>query len=332
MPRRLLALVAAIAMVGGALFVRSRLDQRKEDRANPPNLVCTTELAAFCHRISEEHDVNVTVEPAGQTVGRAVAQGGAGNIDGWLTAASWPEILEQRRRAKALPALFTVTMPAVLGRSRVALAVWPDRAQALGQNCPNQQVGWKCLGEVAGQDLWRNVKGGSEQWGPVKIAMGDPDERALGAIAFAAATVDYFGRSDLSTLDFEDDGFRDWVSDLKAHTPLATRSPDITTVLARGPAVADVFVGVEADVLPAVEASRRQLKPTVLYPSPVVTFDLVLAVVPGRAGERLNEIVRGAVDKHLTVKGWQAPGTAPGALPDPGVIDALRQVWKEAAG
>lgn len=318
-------------MVGAALFIRGRLDQRTEDKANPPGLVCVTELAAFCQRIASEADVNVTVEPAGQTVARAAALGGAGNIDAWLTAAPWPAILDQRRQARALPAMFASSSPPVRARSPIVLAAWPDREAAMRQACGGQAPSWKCLGVVAGKDLWRDVPGGRETWGPVKIALNDPESQAVGAIAFAAAAVEYFGRSELSTIEFEDDGFRDWVSDLKAATPLS-RFPDINAVLARGESVTDVFVGVEADVKPAVDASRRQPKPVVLYPSAVVSFDLVLAVVPGRGGERLQEIVQDAVDEHLAESGWKVPGTPAAGLPDAGVIDALRQVWKEAAG
>jgi len=318
-------------MVGGALFIRSRLDQRTEDKANPPDLVCATELAVICERIANETDVNVTLEPAGQTVSRAVALNGAENIDGWLTAAPWPAILDQRRQARSLPAMFTTQTPPVLARSPIVMAVWPDRAAALRQACPLQQPGWKCLGEVAGKDLWKNVPGGREIWGPVKIALSDPEQQALGGIAFTAGAIEFFNRSDLSTIDFEDDAFRDWVSNLKAATPV-TSSPDMTAVLARGESATDVFVGLEADIAPAIEESRRQPKPVVLYPSAVVNFDLTLAVIPGRAGERLQEVVQEAVKDQLADMGWKVPGTPAGVLPDPGVLDALRQVWKEAAG
>ena len=49
--RRVLALVAAAAMVAGSIAVRSRLDEREEDRTNPLRVVCAAELGPVCEAL-----------------------------------------------------------------------------------------------------------------------------------------------------------------------------------------------------------------------------------------------------------------------------------------
>lgn len=345
MPTRVFALIAAVVMVVGALSLRTRLDQRKEDKAHRPQLVCVTELADFCKDLSLRNDVDVVVEPAGQTADRLVALNGDQGIDGWLTTAPWPAIAEQQRQAKSLPALFRSATPPVVARSPLVMAVWPDRAQAVAANCPNAVVGWKCAGEVAGKKLWSGVKGGQQAWGPVKVAFGDPANSAVGLLVLAHATSDYFGRTDLSRADLENDGYIDWLSGLHAAVPL--RLPAFSEVLVAGPAVEDIYGATEADVAPALAAAARPIKPNLLYPSPVMTADLVLATVPGRVGDRVRDALDGAVKDMLPKYGWRVPGAsverkgtsttaatiplpAGNNLPDAGLLDALRAAWKAA--
>jgi hypothetical protein len=200
-----------------------------------------------------------------------------------------------------------------------------------------------CLGVVAGKRLWRDVPGAKPEWGPVKIAVGDASQEAVGLIAAAAATVDYFGRADLSTADLEDPGYQDWLSGLVRATP--TTMPAFTEVLATGPSVEDALATTEAELISGLAGYARTPRPTLIYPSPVMTADLVLATVPGRAGERLRDALGDAVKKELPKQGWHVSGgegaggkgpvpTAPlppaNGLPDPGVLAALRNAWKAA--
>jgi hypothetical protein len=119
--------------------------------------------------------------------------------------------------------------------------------------------------------------------------------------------------------------------------------PGFAQVVAAGPSVAAAYATVEADAAPVLAGSARQSKPLLLYPSPVTTADVVLATVPGRAGDRLRDVVPGAVRDLLADHGWRVvggkPGTAPvqpplpatSGMPDPGLLEALRQAWREAA-
>lgn len=335
MPRRLLALVAAVAMVAGAFAVRGWLDRRSEDKANPPGLACIPELIDFCQLVAQRAGVGVTMEAAGQTAARMTALNGAGNIDGWLTLADWPAMADARRELRGLPRLFTSGDNPVLARSPIVLAVWPDRAAALRTACQVPQVDWKCLGTAAQKRLWKDVaptNPAAQAWGPVKLGLPDAADGALGLAIFAVATTNYFGRADVSTADFEDDGYRTWAHALADATP--SRFPDVAAFLVQGAAIEDVYAGTEAQIVKPVAASARADKPELIYPSPVATADLVLAVAPGRAGERLRDVIDDLADELFKL-GWKRPGDpslpADDGLPDAGVLDALRQVWKEAA-
>lgn len=339
MPARALALVAAVAMVVGAVALRARLNDRKQFKDHPPMLVCVPELADLCHSLADKGIANVTSEPAQQTASKLAATNGDKGVDGWLTTKPWPAIAEQLRAGVGKGPFFRTTSPAVLARSPVALAVWPDRERALAATCPAKAVTWKCLGDAARKQTWAAVAGHSE-WGLVKAAVPGADN-AVGLTVLAAATTDFFGgRTDLSTADLEDPAFRDWLSALANATP--ARLPDFNAVLAGGPAVEDAYAAVEADLAPELAVSARSDRPRLLYPAPMMTADLVLAAPPGKAGDRLAEAVADAVRSDLPEQGWRVPGksgTAPSTpalpagngLPDPGFLSALAQAWREAA-
>jgi len=178
------------------------------------------------------------------------------------------------------------------------------------------------------------------EWGPVKINLADADKHAVGLTALAAATQDYFGgRTDLSSADLEEPGYQDWLSGLKNATYPNARS--FEEVFVTGPSIADAHASTEAEVIIELNDSARSPRPELIYPSPVMTADLVLATVPGRTGERLREIVGDNVGDKLAKSGWRVPGedvpkgaTLPlprtNGLPDPGLLLALRQAWKAA--
>ncbi|HEV7887776.1 MAG TPA: hypothetical protein VGO92_09465 [Acidimicrobiales bacterium] len=338
MPTRVLALLIAVAMVVGAFWGRDRLDQRSADKAHRPRLLCIPELAVFCHGLADRHVADVTVESAGQTASRVAASAGDPGIDGWLTISPWPVIAEQRRARLSLPRLFLSDRPAVLARSPLAVAVWPDRAAVMDAQC---KLTWKCLGQVAAKRQWADVPGGNKAWGPVKIAVPDASESAVGVTVLAAASVDFFGgRTDLSTTDLETPAYQDWLSGLVAATPSAF--PDFRQVLAAGPSVEDAYASVEADLLDGLAGYARTPRPQLIYPSPVMSADLVLATTAGRAGDRLRQSVGDAVRDRLSKRGWRVPGLSEPAgasaalppangVPEPGLLEAFRKAWDAAS-
>ena len=343
MAARVLALLAAVAMVVGAMAVRDRLDGGEAEAGSTVlRLACSDELAAACERLAEGGDgLEVMVEPAGDTAERlATASSSAARppVDGWLVAGPWPAMVEEVRRSNGLEPLLTSSP--VLARSPAVVAVFPSRAEVLRRNCPGGAIGWRCLGDVAGRGSWAAV-GGRPEWGPVKVLVDDPATTARGLVALGAATAAFFGRADVASNDL-DDTYRAWLGGLARALP--SGRPSLEQGLAAGPSLFDAYGGLEAEAGPLVAASARPEKPLLIYPSPVATADVVLGSVPGGPSRRLAELVRGEGGREaLAATGWRVPGQpraagvaanpglpAGSGLPRPGTLAALRQAWQEA--
>ena len=336
MAARVLALIAAVAMVVGSVALRSRLDEGGDggsaDGGSDLRLVCATELARVCEALRER--ATVSVEPAGVTADRLSKDAAAGpaSVDGWLVPSQWPEIVQgARQRAGLEPRLETGP---VLARSPLVLAVWPDRLDLLRRGCPGTPVTWRCWRDVAGQAA-----------GQVMPRPPDVNE-AAGVAIVGAATAGYFGRADLTRVDLEEnDDYRSWLTRLERAVPTFRPSTGtaVRDMLLKGPAAFDAVGTTEAEAGPLVLTAARPDKPGVIYPSPVTTVDVVLATVPGGRAGRMTRTVGGdpGLDA-LARSGWRVPrrSLAPGVmaqpdlpatsgLPDPGVLDFLRTLSKE---
>lgn len=336
MAARVLALIAAVAMVVGSLVVRSRMDEgsgggRDGSAGSELRLVCATELAPVCAALDK--DLAVKVEPAGVTADRLSRDGadGPASIDGWLVPSPWPEIVQaSRRRAGLEPQL---EAGPTLARSPLVLAVWPDRLIALRQRCSGE-VTWRCWGEVSGQP--------AEQVKPGHAAV----DEAVGLATVGAATAGYFGRADLARIDLEEnDDYRSWLARLERAVPTFRPSAGtaVRDMLLKGPAAFDAVGTSEAEAAPLVATSARPVKPMVIYPSPVTTVDVVLATVPGNRARQVGAAAGGdsGLDA-LAAGGWRVPRRRPAngiptqpdlppasGLPDAGILDFLRTLSKE---
>ncbi len=331
--RRVLAVVAAAAMIAGALFVRSALDDRKEEKGRVYSLVCSDDLAPACDEVRSAYPgrVNVTIEPAGVTADRLVRAEDDPGVDGWLVTAPWREIVDGARRSRGQTPIFG-DAPPPLARSPLVLVAGKDRADALAPRC--SPLTWKCLGEAAGTPGGWAAVGGRPEWGSVKPGHADASTDGQGLLVLGQAVADYFGRTDLSTLDLDDDNdFQQWFVGLERAVPPAPRSP--LARLLRGPAEFDA-VGTTKAEAGAVERAARRDALTVLYPAPMVTADVVLTTVPGDRGDRLRDTVTGTAREALLDAGWDKPDAAglppTDGLPSPGLLDALRARAREAAG
>ena len=347
--RRILAVVAAVAMVAGAMALRSRLDRDEEESSQLLRLVCSTELQAVCERLRDDEGarLEVSVEASGVTADRLARSGGDVNqtgLDGWLVSAPWPEIVDSRRRAAALVPLFDPPRPP-LARSPLVMVVWKDRASVLGPRCPEGRVAWPCLAEgIAAPGGWPAI-GGRGDWGPVKLGVADPVTTDTGLAAIGQAAGALLGRSDLSTVDLDDDAFQRSFGALARGARPSAASP-LLQMLVTGPAAYDVVATTEAEAGPLVAGSARRGALDLLYPSPMATAEVVLAT-SGRLGGRLREVVSGTGGRQaLAESGWRVAGApfvpaggiagpalpATSGLPSPGFLDALRQRWREGTG
>lgn len=339
--RRFLAVVAAVAMVAASAVIRSRLDRHEEDAARTLRLVCAQELDDVCEPLAGDH-LQLTVEPAGTTADRLGAMQGDAGLDGWLVPEPWPAIVDGRRKANALPPLFTGDR-APVARSPLVLVVWKDRATALGGRC-GQAVTWKCLGDAAAAGPW-TASGGKAEWGSPKLGFASPVTDGQGLLILGQAVAGWFGRTDLSTNDFDnDDAFRRWLSALARAVTVSATSP-LQLMLTAGPAAYDAVGTVEAEAGPALAGAAIRDDLQKLYPAPMATADLVLAEVAGSpaASSLRRAVVTDGTRRDLADHGWRVPGfgSARGVsdapplppttdLPPSGLLEALRARWQEA--
>ena len=276
----------------------------------------------------------VIVEDAGNTASRLETADTVTGIDGWLVEAPWPEIVDEARARNGLPDVFEAD-PAVLARSPLVMAMWNDRLEAIVGSCEDGALTWKCVGNVAGKQ-WSTI-GGEDSWGAVKPGFADPRTDGIGALVLAQAAVSFFGTTDLSSDQFNEDDFQRWIRQMATAVP---QNPTFADMLTFGPSAVDVTGTTEAEAGPGLESSRDKGNITITYPAPVATADVVLAQVAGASGgERLTRIVGGETGLDaLAAAAWRVPGRPPAAgvitdvelpadsgLPSPGAIDALRQ-------
>ena len=304
-------------MVALAIVIRARIDDDGDEGGDGPGsgdrlrVACASELSGPCRSLAAHADVQVIVEPAGDTA-RSLASGEPA-IDAWLVPQPWPEMTDIGRGQANLAPLFEDTGEVLVRSPLLVVAV---KGRDAVEPCAASRPSWRCVGDSA-------ERGG-------RIGWVDPAESALGALNLGAATVGYLGSSDISTNDFTDE-YRLWRNQL-LDAGQSVSAPVGNLLLS--PAFSDLAVATEAETRTATaSATPDRLAPLqFLYPEPVVTADVVLAPVEGRA---LPQDVVRAATRALHDAGWRLSGDAPGDgepalpsssnLPSAGVLVALRQ-------
>jgi hypothetical protein len=147
-----------------------------------------------------------------------------------------------------------------------------------------------------------------------------------------AGTVGFVGQANVSSTELQDnDPFGVWLSNLARAQVVA----DLSTMLAGGPAIVDAVAGLEAQTTPILQGAAQAGQVSVIYPSPVVTADVVLGTVASKQSARLAELLEGKAGRDpLERAGWKVgspslPKTS--GLPDPGLLAYLRGAWRDAA-
>jgi hypothetical protein len=286
---RVLAVLVAIGMVVGAVYLRGRIDDEDNGGASGNGggngqLVCDPVLEAACRAVSDD----VVVEDAATTAERLLDADRA-DFESWVTPGPWPAMVDALRSSDGRPALFD-DGGQVVASSRMALVAPPEAP-------PD----WRAVGDaVGGGDLrlgWRNPTTG------------------LGVLQVGAFAVGFFDGPDFATNDF-DAAFTAYLDAIVDEAEVA-RDP-LERRLQQGISFAEVVVSFqgEAELLldEAAPGRRGDLRP--LYPEPVVAVEAVLAGTEEGADD-----LRDALEEQ----GWDVPANGPG-LPSPGVLAAL---WQE---
>lgn len=337
--RSLLALIAAVAMIVGALYFRGSLGGDgipALGSSEPVRVVCATELRSACDALAAD-GATVSIAEAGTTAAQLAA--GAPEADVWITVAPWLEIVAEQRQRNGLEPLGG-TAPSLLGRSPLVMAIVKDRADVLTGRC-GEDAGWRCIGQVADKE-WEQL-GGQVAWGPVKPGHADPSINATGLLVLGQAVSDFLGTADFSSRALEDDKFLAWFTALEQAVP-TFGAPGSTPLqqMIQQPGRFDVVGTTEAEAGPQfVRSASRVGALTLRYPKPLVVADAVLAPL-GTAGDDRAEQVGETARSALARAGWRVEGqpaaqgvpvepTLPeqSGVPPPGVLEALRVRWGE---
>jgi hypothetical protein len=283
--RRLLALVAAVGMVAGALYARGRIDDDGGEGGGSGGrvrLVCAPELATAC----EEADAEVRIEDAAVTADRLVAAETA-DLDAWVTPGPWPAIVDALRVPAGRAPLFE--------RDTRSLA-----ASRLGVVGPEDLEGtaWEALGRQVGE-------------GDPRLGWRDPAS-GLGLLHVGAFTAGFFDGFEVATNDLElEPGFDGY---LDAVVEAAEVDGDPVARLLQSRAFFDAAATYEAEASAQLDAAapgrRSGLAP--LYPEPVVAVEAVLAGDLDLADNLADALME---------EGWVEPGLPTGL--SPGVLAAL---------
>lgn len=330
---RVLALLAAVGMVAGALAVRNRMEADDPPPADAPLVVCAADVEAACNAFGNR--ARTDVEPAGTTAGRVGAAAGNGDeaISAWLSPLPWADVARAAAGQRAARIRLT-TEPSPVARSPLVAVVATSRAPVVQAACGGG-VTWRCLGDLAGKGEWA-AAGGPPEWGLVRLGLPDPVSEASGLAALGAATAGFFGRTDLSAFDLEDPAYGDWVSAVARAVP---RGASLEKLVLTNGAEVQIFLTTEAHARAVLGGGGSSERATLIYPSPVATADVLVAYAPDDAGSRARRAVADSdVARALGAAGWRLAGDgrapalpAGSGQPSPGLLEALRQTWREVA-
>ncbi len=316
--RRILAAVVAVGLIIGALIIRNNRDAEKA--LGPYRLTCATELAEACRTLPAA-EFAVTIEAAGITADRltALAADADPGFDGWLSAGRWPAMVSQTRSANSLDEV--TQTGSVLAHTHVAIAAWRERRIAFAQACKDT-FSWKCIGDVAGRSTW-SANSGQASWGLVKVALADPGTESAGLLGLAGATAGFTGSTEFIPTDLaQNDPYQAWLAGLARAIPRPP--PGLASILATGPATADLYLGLDAEISSLLRTAARQGELEVVNLSPVLDVEAAFARATYR-DRRVPDGLRSALEGA----GWadRAERTTP--LPSAGALAGLRRLWQE---
>ena len=347
--RRALALLAAAAMIAGAVAVRSLIDDDDSSASGASTggdtdngdesirVQCATVAEAACDALRAA-GFTVRTEAAGRTADALSEADGTDDpgFDVWITTRSWPAMVETQRRADLAGGL--LDEPHDIGaRSPAVIVGRTDRTELLAAACG---LTWTCIGDSVGS-TWADL-GGSPSWGSPEPGHSPPGTNSEGLLTTAQLTADFLGRTSYASNDL-DNRYQAWLAELEDavpdHTPPAGTPLD---QLLLTPAFFDAVGSIEAVAAPVVATSRDRDRLTVTIPEPIVTADLVAVAPLGQNSSAQAIAARDDVKEALAAAAWRVEGlptidviddtvALPDSdnLPPAGVLIALTDRWNE---
>ena len=305
--KRALALIVAIGMIVGAIFVRRAIDDDSSAASpadsNPSSqatgkVLCASDLGDVCTAVRD-----ATVEDPAVTVER-LARGEPLGADVWIVAGPWPQIANERAARQGRPPALTVAKSPI-ARTPLAFFLRTAAADTVRGQC-GAAIDWKCLLKSAAT---------------VRVDFEDPSTSTAGLLAVIQQATSFYGSSDFGSNDFR--LFDRELAQLKSGRATA---PSGATVFERFGLFshADVLSGLTA--MGNQQLQRAQFKDKLVSATagPTVVADAVIALTVNVSPIK-NDDMRTAFAKA----GWTTTGLdSPADLPTPDVIIALQDLWK----
>lgn len=318
--KRVLALLAAVALVAGAVLVRDRLDSGDgQQAAGGPGpsvsagvVACVDEVFEACRVATGGRARSVS---AGEAIDLLVVDPLAeedAEVDAWVLPRYVVEAVDaQRARLGVAPAFGEVSEP--VAHTEVVPVVAADRIAPLEAAC-GRALDWACLADLAGRS-WSDL--GAPYPGPVRLGLDPPGSSATGLVAVGA-----LGAAALGAVDPSQTETQAWFQDLERNRLAeAPRGQRALAVLATRAGTYDVATALVADGR-AVEASNPRV--VVAEPDPPATLDVVVAAGAGRS---VDTGLAEDVAAELGGSGWEVGGATGGIQPAGDVLAALRNIF-----
>jgi hypothetical protein len=335
--KRIGAIVAAVALIGGAIVLRRAVDGGSgnggSSSTDPPAgktaVVCIPELEAACQALASADDgLALTIEPAGATYERVVADP-ASAPPVWITLDPWPQMVSSAVTVSGGDDPFATGGAAVAMSDLVTVGRTP-RMAALDGHCGTTT--WRCIGDAAGEP-WEGL-GGEAAWGVLKPSHADASDSAAGLLTFATIVTDYWGSVDYTGTDLQnDDAFLSWLGRFEGAVPTYGDEANTPLSIMLSQPRIDVVGTTAAEIREQAGAQAGEL--TTAPPAAAVAPKAQVVV----AGDDRAEGVwaSAALRDGLNASGWGAPSTgapelpAGTGLPPPDVMIALRDLWRGVA-
>lgn len=332
---RLVAIVAAIALVGGAFVLRGVLAGDDEGTVSaggpggdsgsdgPLRIICDEDLGDACDAIAkidgldpgafEVMSVSEAVEAMTGEDATVVP------YDVWITLDPWPQILDVAREQERLTPVSepddSGAEPLILASSTPVILTSDSATEC------DAPVDWGCLAMEAadGADI------------------GLPTLRsAAGTLVLANAASGLIGETDFGIDEVRDITISEQLNDLLESATsgdLADQATEIVTQRGKFDALATID-GLATDAAGTVRGQQQDL--TVFPLEPPATLGVVVAPIgpDGPSGvERLRDLLNDeatgqTVTNALADAGWSGPATRSDGLPDPDLLYALNEEFQ----
>ncbi len=328
--KRLLALVAALAMVGLAIVLRGLIDDDSSDGGSSGGggngrltLVCGPELLPACNGLSDEvSDVTVVGEAEADTAARLAD--GSLRLDAstaWLGVGPWPGIAAAS--GLEVPDL---SGSEVLAHTPAVIVARNDRMEAINSACGS--ANWSCIGDAAGGQ-WTDL-GGEAAWGRVEVGLPDPDS-GDGTVAVNQAVASRVGRTDFATNDLDVPEVEDWFESLAVESKDNASSISPLSQFLRVPGSLGVVGALEAEAISQLESAAVADELATTVPEPTSNAEVRLwAGDEDLLDSLLDRLGGDRVTGALVDEGWRSGAPDTTGLPAAGVMSAVNSRWEQA--